>query len=59
MITEPPLEDGAVQDTKADPSDADAVTAVGTPGTVRGVTGELAEDAEPGPIEFVATTVKV
>ena len=59
MIGEPPSDAGAVQDTVASPSPATAVTLVGAPGTVAGVTELLAEDAALVPALLVAVTVKV
>jgi hypothetical protein len=51
---------GAAQDTTDDAFAAPvALTAVGTPGTVDGTTGELAVDAAPVPEAFVAVTVNV
>ena len=58
-MIEPPLLEGAVQDTVAFPSPAVALTLVGTPGTVRGVTERDGDDAEPVPIALVAVTVNV
>ena len=56
----PPLDAGAVQDT-ADWVLAfdEAVTAVGTPGSVAGVAGADDADGLPAPTELLATTVKV
>jgi len=59
VIAEPPLEDGAVQLTTAEESPATALTLVGVPGTVAGVTAPEALDAEPVPRAFVAVTVNV
>ena len=61
MIALPPLLDGAVQDTVADPLPAVAVTPVGAPGTVGavGVTALDGEEADPVPMALVADTVKV
>ena len=59
MIGEPPSDAGAVQDTVASPSPATAVTLVGAPGTVAGITELLAEDAALVPALLVAVTVKV
>ena len=58
-MAEPPSEAGADHDTAADPSPAVADTAVGAPGTVRGVTVEEAVEAAEVPAAFVAVTVKV
>ena len=54
-----PLEAGAVQETVALALAAVAVTLVGAPGTVAGVTELEAELAEPVPTALVAVTVKV
>jgi hypothetical protein len=59
VIGEPPLLAGAVHDTTAAVSAADAVTLVGAPGTVRGVTAALATEAGDVPAPFVAVTVNV
>lgn len=59
VITAPPFESGADQDTVTEPFPATPVTDRGAPGTVRGLTLELAEDTAPLPAAFVATTVKV
>jgi hypothetical protein len=60
VIAEPPVFAGAVQDTTdwllAAPV---ALTEVGEPGTVEGTTAELAVEAEPVPLAFVAVTVNV
>ena len=45
----PPFEAGAVHDTEAEALPAVAVTPVGAPGTVAGVTLLEADDAVPGP----------
>jgi hypothetical protein len=55
----PPLKEGAVQETKAEAFPAAAVTPVGEPGTVAGVTGDDVVDGAPVPAELVAVTVKV
>jgi hypothetical protein len=59
VIVLPPLLDGAVQLTVADPSPALADTPVGGPGKLLGVT--LLDGAEAGlvPLPLVAVTVKV
>ena len=59
VIAEPPLDDGAVQLTTAEESPATALTLVGVPGTVAGVTAPEALEAEPVPRAFVAVTVNV
>ena len=59
VIVLPPLLDGAVQFTVADPLPAVAVTAVGAPGSVFGVTALDGEEAGPVPFALVADTVKV
>ena len=57
----PPLLDGAVQLTVADPLPAVAVTPVGAPGAVGalGVTALDGAEAGPVPMALVAVTVKV
>src|ERR687883_605476 len=55
----PPLEAGAVQLTLAEALPAVAVTAVGAPGTVAGVTLFDASDAALVPTALVAVTVKL
>lgn len=59
VIAEPPVDAGAVQVSDTCESPVVPVRAVGAPGTVRGVIADEADDAEPGPAAFVATTVKV
>ena len=59
VIAEPPLLVGAVHDTEASPLPAVAVTLVGAPGTVRGVTAFEASAASESPAVLVATTVNV
>jgi hypothetical protein len=59
VIAEPPLFSGALHETVAWPSPGVALTPVGAPGTVAGVTGEEATEAAPVPIELVAVTVNV
>ena len=61
VIVLPPLLDGAVQFTVADPLPAVAVTPVGAPGAVGalGVTALDGEEAGPVPFALVAVTVKV
>ena len=62
MIALPPLSDGAVQFSVADPSPAVPVTPVGAPGAVgagRGVSAALALEAGPVPTALVAATVNV
>ena len=58
VMAEPPSK-GAVQETVASPFPFVAVTPVGAPGMVTGVTEEEAEDADELPAAFIATTVKV
>jgi hypothetical protein len=58
-IVEPPLLDGAVNETVACPLPVTAVTPVGAPGIVAGVTEFDALDAVLVPCAFVAVTVKV
>ena len=59
MMAEPPLVAGADQETVAWALPPVAVTLVGAPGTVDGVTELEAELADPVPTALVATTVKV
>jgi hypothetical protein len=61
VIALPPLLDGAVQLTVAEPEPAVALTAVGVPGTVAllGVTAFDFADSGPVPASFWAVTVKV
>jgi hypothetical protein len=59
VIDEPPLLLGAVNEIVAWPLPGVAVTPVGEPGIVDGVTELLALEAVLVPIEFVAVTVKV
>ena len=59
VISEPPFEAGAVHETVTELVPATAVTFVGDPGAVAGVTADDAEDAGELPIEFVALTVNV
>ena len=60
VINEPPLLAGAVHDTIDEPFAAEvAVTAVGTPGTPRGIAPSDARDATDEPDTFEATTVNV
>jgi hypothetical protein len=58
VIAEPPLL-GAVNETVAWPLPCTAVTPVGAPGTVAGVTELLVADAVLVPTAFVAVTVKL
>ena len=59
-MAEPPLEDGAVHVTTEEALAPEvALTAVGMPGTVVGVTGSEAADASPVPAALVAVTVNV
>ncbi len=55
----PPVSAGALQETVADAFAPTALTAVGAPGTVAGVTAAEAAEAGPGPFPFVARTVNV
>jgi hypothetical protein len=55
----PPLDTGGEKLTEAWALPAVAVTAVGAPGTLAGVTLFDAEDAGPIPAAFAAVTVKV
>jgi hypothetical protein len=59
VIALPPLLSGAVKVTLACAFPPVAVTPVGAPGTVAGVTLLDAIDGAPDPAAFVATTVKV
>ena len=59
MIAEPPLLAGAVQVTTAAALPAVDDTAVGTPGTVLGVTAALEDDAGEVPATLVAVTANV
>ncbi len=59
MIALPPLSAGAVNVTVACAVPAVALTPVGAPGTVIGVTAFDGDDAGPVPIALVAVTVKV
>ena len=59
MIGLPPLLAGAVKPTVTWPLPRVAVTAVGAPGTVAGVTAADAADAGPVPTALVAVTVNV
>jgi hypothetical protein len=59
VIGLPPFVAGAVQNTVALAFPATALTPVGAPGTVTGVTEFDAADAGPLPTELVAVTVKV
>jgi hypothetical protein len=56
---DPPLLEGATHETRAWVLPAVAVTAVGAPGTVNGVTAALADDAREVPATLVAVTVNV
>jgi len=60
VIDEPPVEEGAVQETVEEPLALEvAVTPVGAPGEVAGVTAAEAVEADPVPAALVAVTVKV
>jgi anti-sigma factor RsiW len=59
LMAAPPLLDGAVQETEAEPFDGVAATEVGAPGTVTGVTELEAEDGLESPAVLWAVTVKV
>jgi hypothetical protein len=54
----PPVAEGALQLTTADPRPIVALTEVGAPGTVAGTTLLDPEEASEVPVEFVALTVK-
>ena len=55
----PPLEDGTLHDTDACALPAVALTPVGAPGVVAGVTALEAPEARLGPAPLVAVTVNV
>ena len=59
VIATPPLNAGAVQDTVAEAMPALAVTPVGAPGTVRGVTALDGAEGSELPTAFTARTVNV
>ena len=59
VIALPPLDPGAVQLTCEEALPTVALTLVGAPGTVRGVTDDEAVEAAEVPLAFVAVTVKV
>jgi hypothetical protein len=59
VIWLPPSDTGAVHDTSTEPSPAVPPTAVGAPGTVRGVTAAEAAESSPVPAALVAATVNV
>jgi hypothetical protein len=59
VIALPPLDPGAVQLTCEEALPTAALTLVGAPGTVRGVTDDEAVEAAEVPLAFVAVTVKV
>jgi hypothetical protein len=59
VIAEPPVLAGAVNEIVAEPLPATAVTPVGDPGAVEGVTALLATEDALVPTAFVAVTVKV
>ena len=59
VISAPPSLAGAVKLTLADVLPGVAVTFVGAPGSVRGVTAFDGAEAGPGPAAFVARTVNV
>ena len=59
VMGEPPVDDGASQDTVTRPSPATADGTVGADGTVAGVTAVDGVDAGPVPIALVAVTVNV
>jgi hypothetical protein len=59
VIADPPLLAGAVNEIVAEPFPATALTDVGVPGTVDGVTEFVALDAVLVPLAFVAVTVNV
>lgn len=59
VIGEPPVEEGAVNDTTTCALPGVPATAVGDPGTAAGVTELDGAEAGPAPAAFVATAVKV
>ena len=59
MMAEPPLLLGALNVIVASPLPRTALTLVGAPGTVAGVTLFEADEADPVPTAFVAVTVNV
>ena len=59
VIAEPPVDDGADQDTTTCVFPNTPDTPVGAPGTVAGTTAEDALEAVPVPAAFVAVTVNV
>jgi hypothetical protein len=59
VIRDPPVVAGAIHETRAWVLPAMAVTAVGAPGTVLGVTVALAVDATEDPAALVAVTVNL
>ncbi len=59
VMTEPPLDTGAVKVIVASPLPRTAETLVGAPGVVEGTTELLAADAALVPTAFVAVTVNV
>ena len=58
-MAEPPLDTGATKATDTDVSPLVAMTLVGAPGTVTGVTADDAVLGEPEPTALAATTVNV
>jgi len=56
VIVDPPLEDGAVQDSATLPALAFAVRNVGASGTAAGVADAAGDDSGPSPWLFVAVT---
>lgn len=59
VIAVPPLSVGAVQLIDADASPPVAITLVGAPGTVTGITGLEALETALVPLALVAVTVKI
>lgn len=59
VIEDPPFETGAENETVASPFPLTAVTLVGAPGAVTGITEFVAVDGELVPTAFVAVTVKL
>ena len=58
-MVDPPFDAGATQVMTADVEDASAVTPVGAPGMVRGVTDADGVELADGPAALVAMAVKV
>ena len=59
MITEPPFDTGATHETTACEFPTVAVTEVGAPGVVAGVTADEFVEPVPVPTAFIANTLKM